>query len=50
MALLRESQRAHGRTAFTKVRDVSVRYEGRWASIGPRFQPVLSDTGFRRGS
>jgi hypothetical protein len=32
------------------VRDVTVRYEGRWASIGPRFQPVLSDTGFRRGS
>ncbi len=50
VALLNESQRAHGRTAFTKVRDVSVRYEGRWASIGPRFQPVLSDTGFRRGS
>lgn len=50
MALLNESQRAHGRTAFTKIHDLSVRYEGRWASIGPRFQPVLSDTDFRRGS
>lgn len=50
VTLLHESQRAHGRTAFKKVRDVSVHYEGRWASIGPRFQPVLSDTGFRRGS
>ncbi len=50
VALLNESQRAHGRMAFAKIRDVSVRYEGRWASIGPRFQPVLSDTGFRRGS
>ncbi len=50
VTLLREAQRAHGRTAFTKLRDVSVRYEGRWASIGPRFQPVLSDTAFRRGS
>jgi hypothetical protein len=50
VALLHESQRAHGRTAFTKVRDISVRYEGRWASIGPRFQPVLADTKFRRGS
>ena len=50
VALLHESQRAHGQTALAKIRDVSVRYEGRWASIGPRFQPVLSDTGFRRGS
>lgn len=49
-ALLAASQRAHGEKAFAKVRDVSARYEGRWASIGPRFQPVLSDTGFRRGS
>jgi hypothetical protein len=49
-ALLASSQRAHGASAFAKVRDVSVRYEGRWASIGPRFQPVLSDRGFRRGS
>ncbi len=50
VALVTASQRAHGRKAFRKVRDVSVRYEGRWASIGPRFQPVLADTGFRRGS
>jgi hypothetical protein len=49
-ALLAESQRAHGGKAFTRVRDVSVRYEGRWASIGPRFQPVLADTKFRRSS
>lgn len=49
-ALLAESQRAHGGKAFAKVRDVSVHYEGRWASIGPRFQPVLADTKFRRGS
>jgi len=48
--LLAESQRAHGGKAFVKVRDVSVHYEGRWASIGPRFQPVLADTKFRRGS
>ena len=50
VTLLREAQHAHGRTAFTKVHDLSVRYEGRWASIGPRFQPVLADTKFRRGS
>ena len=50
VALINESQRAQGRTAFTKVHDLSVRYEGRWASIGPRFQPVLADSKFRRGS
>ena len=50
VALLNKSQRAHGRTAFKKVHDLSVHYEGRWASIGPRFQPVLSDTKFRRAS
>ncbi|MFN0126723.1 MAG: hypothetical protein ACKV19_08565 [Verrucomicrobiales bacterium] len=49
-ALLSESQRAHGVSAFAKVRDVSVRYDGQWASIGPRFQPVLADTKFRRSS
>jgi hypothetical protein len=48
--LIAASQRAHGKTAFAKVRDVSVRYDGRWASLGPRFQPVLADTSFRRGS
>ncbi len=49
-ALVAAAQRAHGQQAFAKVRDVSVRYDGRWASIGPRFQPVLADTDFRRGS
>ena len=49
-ALVEASQRAHGKEAFSKVRDVSVRYDGRWAPVGPRFQPVLADTGFRRGS
>ena len=49
-ALLNASQDAHGKMAFTKVRDVSVRYEGKWAAVGPKFQPVLADTKFRGGS
>ena len=48
--LLTASQRAHGKKAFANVRDVSVRYDGRWAPIGPRFQPVLADRSFRRAS
>ena len=50
VTLLHEAQRAHGSAAFTKVHDLSVRYEGRWAAIGPLFQPALADTKFRRGS
>ena len=49
-ALLAASQDAHGKKAFAKVRDVSVRYEGKWAAVGPKLQPVLADTKFRRGS
>jgi hypothetical protein len=38
-ALVAASQTAHGGAAFDRLRDLSVRYEGRWASIGPRFKP-----------
>lgn len=50
VALLAASQRAHGKDAFQKVRDVSVRYDGRWGRIGPRFQRVLVDKTFRGSS
>ena len=50
LALMAESREAHGEKNFARVRDISVRYEGQWASIGPRFQPVLADTKFRRDS
>ncbi len=49
-AVLRSAQDAHGSRNFAGMRDISVRYEGRWGLIGPRFQPVLSDRGFRRDS
>jgi len=42
---------AHGgREAWRSVGDIVVRYEGEWAAIGPRIQPVLADTSYRRGS
>ncbi|CAN5902297.1 hypothetical protein BH11VER1_BH11VER1_11950 [soil metagenome] len=50
VALLAASQRAQGKKAFENVRDVSVRYEGKWGSIAPRFQPVLVDKTFRGSS
>ncbi|MEY4482577.1 MAG: hypothetical protein RL693_29 [Verrucomicrobiota bacterium] len=50
LALVKASQRAHGGAAFDKITDLSVRYEGKWAAIGPRFQPVLVDSKFRGSS
>jgi hypothetical protein len=50
LAILSASQKAHGGDAFSKIHDLSVRYKGRWASIGPRFQPILVDSKFRGGS
>lgn len=49
-AILAAAQRAQGGAAFARVHELRVRYEGRWAAIGPRFQPVLSDRGYRRTS
>lgn len=48
--LIASSQRAHGWKSSGKISDVTVSYEGRWASLGPKFQPVLADTKFRGGS
>ncbi len=50
VALLAASQQAHGGGAYAKMRDLSVRYEGKWGMIGPRFQPVLVDKKFRGNS
>lgn len=49
-ALVTASQKAHGSSAFGRIKDLSVRYEGQWAAIGPRFQPVLVDSKFRGAS
>jgi hypothetical protein len=48
--LVAASRTAHGAKAFARIADLSVRYEGKWGAIGPRFQPVLADREFRRDS
>lgn len=48
--LLAAAREAHGGGAFQRVRDISVRYEGRWGAIGPKFQPELVDKRFRKNS
>lgn len=50
VSIVSACQKAHGGEAFSRVRDLSVRYEGKWGPIGPRFQPVLVDSKFRGDS
>lgn len=47
LALLKASQQAHGAAAFAQLQNINVAYDGQWARIGPRFQPVLVDSSFR---
>lgn len=49
-ALLERSAAAHGLAAFRAIADLSLRYEGEWAPIINRLQPVLVDEGFRGAS
>jgi len=49
--ILRRAVDAHGGAdRWSAIEDVVVRYGGEWAKIGPRIQPVLADTGYRRAS
>lgn len=48
--ILRRSAEAHGGEAWSRIRDVNVRYDGTWLSIVDRVQPVLVDKMFRKGS
>lgn len=49
-SLVAAAQRAHGGAAFDTIRDLNVRYAGKWGSLAPRLQPVLSDVRYRRES
>ena len=50
-ALFNACLAAHGGTlAYTRLHDVNVQFSSHWASIGPKLQPKLSDTGYREGS
>jgi hypothetical protein len=44
------SAAAHGTEAFSALRDVSVRYAGKWRPVVGRLQPVLVDAAHRGGS
>jgi hypothetical protein len=49
-ALLESAAQAHGKEAFQRIRDISVSFDGEWAGLVKRFQPVLIDDQFRGSS
>ena len=49
-ALLDQSQAAHGKAAFSAIRDLSVAYNGTWFDIVTKVQPILTDKTFRKAS
>ncbi|MDO9597479.1 MAG: hypothetical protein Q7J47_07145 [Azoarcus sp.] len=49
-AILQASAQAHGLTAWQRLADVSVSYEGEWYGLVSRLQPTLVDAAFRQGS
>jgi hypothetical protein len=50
VALVTASQRAHGAMSYSTIRDLNVRYSGKWSWLGSRAQPVLADARYRRES
>jgi hypothetical protein len=50
LALLEQSQQAHGKAAFAAIKDVNVSYTGKWFDLITRIQPAITDTAFRQTS
>ena len=50
VALVTASQRAHGSMSWSTIRDLNVRYAGKWNSLGSRMRSGLADRRFRRES
>ncbi|MGB8168616.1 MAG: hypothetical protein WCF18_14055 [Chthoniobacteraceae bacterium] len=50
LALVTASQRAHGATSWSTIRDLNVRNVGKWSALGSRMQPRLADRKYRRES
>jgi hypothetical protein len=50
IALLEQSQQAHGKAAFAAIKDISVSYTGKWSYLITRIQPAITDIAFRENS
>jgi hypothetical protein len=50
MALLEQSQQAHGKAAFAAIKDINVSYDGEWFDLIKRIQPAITDAAYRKTS
>ena len=50
VALLEQSQQAHGKAAFAAIKDINVGYGGTWFDLIKRIQPAITDAAFRQTS
>ena len=50
LALLEQSQQAHGKAAFAAIKDINVSYGGTWFDLIKRVQPAITDAAFRQTS
>jgi hypothetical protein len=50
LALLEQSQTAHGKAAFDNLQDISVSYTGTWFDLITKIQPAITDTAYRKTS
>jgi hypothetical protein len=50
IALLEQSQKAHGKAAFEAIKDINVSYTGTWFSIITKVQPAITDIAYRQTS
>jgi hypothetical protein len=50
MALLEQSQQAHGKAAFEAIKDINVGYTGTWYSLITKVQPAITDVAYRQTS
>jgi hypothetical protein len=50
VALLEQSQQAHGKAAFAAIRDINVSYDGEWFDLIKRIQPAITDPAWRKSS
>ena len=50
LALLEQSQQAHGKAAFAALKDINVSYGGSWFDLIKRIQPAITDAAFRQTS
>jgi hypothetical protein len=50
VALLEQSQQAHGKAAFAAIKDINVSYGGTWFDLIKRIQPAITDAAYRQTS